>query len=478
MSLYQDGMDGFGMDNVNSVMELRKALDAGYDRPVDDGGGALRLESLENSLKALSYGNQHLTFWNMIKGMSGDAFSTVEEFTQLTGYGSEAGGFVPEGVLPEEDDASYQRQHTFIKFLGTTRVVSHPMTLVRQLPPEAKARENSNGILWLLRKLERALFWGNSSLGHVVSGSTTEHVEFDGLDQLIPTSNTIDLKGVDISESYVNQGAQLVLDNYGIPNTALIDYGSKRVFNESYLNQQRIIIPDGNSGTLKAGLSISKFTTQAGDLAMAPCFFLRPTPKPPASATSSGAPDAPASIAAVGMTGTDADWVKTGAGAGTYFYQATACNRYGESAPVIIGGAVTVGSGDLAKHVPLTVTAASPLTTAPEYYNIYRSQESSVYGTQCYWIGSVAAADISAGGTTPYSDVNWRMPNTSTAFIGEMSPQVLMWKQLLPLVSMPLAQIAPSIRWIILMYGAPVMYAPMKWARMLNVKNNLSKFSV
>jgi hypothetical protein len=51
----------------------------------------------------------------------------------MTAYGADTGVFTNEGDLPETQDSSYERRTVLVKFLGTTREVTHPMTLVRQM---------------------------------------------------------------------------------------------------------------------------------------------------------------------------------------------------------------------------------------------------------------------------------------------------------------------------------------------------------
>jgi hypothetical protein len=44
----------------------------------------------------------------------------------------------------------------------------------------------------------------------------------------------------------------------------------------------------------------------------------------------------------------------------------------------------------------------------------------------------------------------------------DMTPQSLTFKQLSPMIKMNLAVISPSIRWMQLLYGTPIVYAPKK----------------
>ncbi|MNN66653.1 hypothetical protein D3C81_1822430 [compost metagenome] len=74
---------------------------------------------------------------------------------------------------------------------------------------------------------------------------------------------------------------------------------------------------------------------------------------------------------------------------------------------------------------------------------------------------------------TVFNDVNKTMPNTYTAFLGEMSENVLAFNQLAPIMKMDLATLAPAYRWMILMYGTPILYAPRKFMKFTNIKAEL-----
>ena len=146
-----ENLDGFGLSTYEQVAELNKALAAGYDIPATTGGvsgSALRVESLEASLKIITYQMTHIKFWQKIPKLP--AYSTVEEYNRLTAYGSDGGAFTPEGELGEYDDATYSRQVSLVKYLQTVRKVTHPMTLVRTAHGDVIGNEVRNGIMWLL----------------------------------------------------------------------------------------------------------------------------------------------------------------------------------------------------------------------------------------------------------------------------------------------------------------------------------------
>lgn len=453
---------GFGIGSGTELGNLSKALDAGYGTSpqTQTNGGAFRVESLENSLKVLTYTDQHVKLWKRIPKLN--ATNTVEEYNQLISYGSDGGGFIPEGQLPDTEDSQYQRQAAFVKFLGTTREVSHQMTLVNSAHGDVIARYNQDGILWMMKKLEHGLFWGNSKL----APGGNEYVEFDGLDNLIDQQNTIDLAGQHLEEKHLNWGAQMIIENYGIPTDLFLPFEVHAQFSQEFFPKERVIMPTTDG--YNAGVVVDKFQTIGGPVNFTPDIFLKKTPQIGTQATSAKAPAQPASVtAAVGADGAGATFYNSGAG--TYTYAVTAVNRHGESAPVNASATVTIDSTGTAQ-VTVTITNAASSQFGVDYFKVYRSE---VNGSTLYEIGKVAASSSAAGSVTNFIDNNKVMPNTYTAFMGEMSEQVLAFKQLAPMMKMDLATLGPAYRWMILLYGVPVLYAPRKWMRFRNIKAEL-----
>lgn len=454
---FNNGVNGFGMSSQADVDNLNKALSAGYEvNPLNlEGGGAFRVESLENSLKVLTYGDQHIKFWKKIPKQI--AYSTVEQYGQLTDYGREQGAFVSEGSLPDTNDSTYTRKAAFVKFLGTTREVTHPMTLVNSAFGNVVARQNQDGILWMLKQVERGLFWGNSKL----APGGAEGLEFDGIDKMIDPENTIDLSGNYLEEKHMNWGAQMLISNYGTPTDLFLPFEVMAQFSQEFFPKERVLMPTAQG--YQAGVVVNKFMTHGGEVEFNPDIFLSKTKRMDMNASSFKAPSV-GSIAAVVGAATDADFGKSGAG--TYKVAVTFCNSHGESVPSNVVD-VVVASGDVKKGIAITVT--NPVSTAfpVEYIKIYRSERD---GATLYEIDKVGVTTQNSGGTTVYLDKCVTMANTYTAFMGEMSPEIIGFKQLAPMMKMDLATLGPVIRWMILMYGVPVLYAPRKWCRFKNIK--------
>jgi hypothetical protein len=248
---------------------------------------------------------------------------------------------------------------------------------------------------------------------------------------------------------------------------------------KNFYPKERITLPAPQNGMV--GLSVNSVMTQAGVMELNPDVFLKRLPTPPAAATSANAPTTPASISATVNTGvTNGDFNK-GAPAGTnnYAYCVTAANRFGESAPVIIGGTgqdITQAQKDAFRRIDLTITNPGSVGAfPPEYFRVFRTTVQTSGATPPSDLSTyslilqVPASSQAGGGTTPVSDLNFLLPFTEIAYMGEMTPSVMTFRQLLPMLRMDLAVLAPAFRWMILLYGTPILFAPKKWLRYINV---------
>ena len=484
LAQYND-VNSFGITSMREVEELNKSLTAGYDYPPATGGGALRVESLEQSLKILTFQAKHCAFWQRVPKIP--AYSTVEEFNQLINYGSNQGAFTLEGQLPNTNDSSYQRQVELVKFLGTTRRVTHQMTLVRTMIGDVVARENTNGILWILKSLEWALFNGDATMcynGNVSGTSHREGAEFNGLGAQVDSTMIIDMAGAVLDEASIEAASQMLASNYAMPTNMFLSFGAHSAFSKSYYGNQRIMLPNqAVNGGYTVGTPIKTVATPFGEVELNPDVFLNsginpPTTIPaPSQGPSTGgglysAPDSPVlALAETPLAGTDGVFGSHGcpAAGATYQWKVTACNLTGESLPsAAVSETVTTAALAAANHVAMTITNSATMSVAPEYFNIYKTLPG---GSVFYLVGRIQAGSQSASGVTTWNDTGILMANTSNAFMGEFSPEVISVKQLAPLMKMDLATLDPSIRWMILIYLTFILYAPKKWVKFINVGN-------
>ena len=458
--------DGFGFADQQIISEVKKATEIGYEiNPFNLTAGVapLRAEVVEQTLKTITYTEDHFRFFREVP--KNKALSNVVQYIKLYGYGQSDNLFLPAGENPlYEDHADFARGISYVKYLGNLRIVNHVATLVQTHIMDVIAAENMAGARHLARQLETALFWGNSKLGP--NGS--EWYEFDGLYNQVEA--VFDLAGEPLTEPAVNDIVQVVLDNYGFPNRLYLPPVVYSDLMKQIMGAQRVFLPTKEGG-YSIGAPIDVIRTQGGPIGVVPIFFLGkgdfrgPLKTPPLAATHTNAATAPASVSvALNTTANGAEWNKLRVDSASVKYRVTAVNRYGESAPVE-SSAVALTSADLGKSINLTITNAASLTNPPSYFNIYRSDNGGTF----YWVKSIPTASVVSNGTTSWSDKNEQMPGYYTAFLGEFNNNVLEFLQLMPLTQVPLAQIQPAIRWLLLMYATFVVYAPKKIVTVRNI---------
>lgn len=460
MVSYKDyqGLEGFGNATNQDIADLQKALTAGSDvnNPGASAGAGfpLRVESLERTLKVVTYKLDDVRIWQAITKLP--AFNTVEEYNRLESYGSGIGAFIAEGDLPESDDSTYSRQYTVIKYAATTRAVTHVMSLIRPAHGNVVAAETVNGTAWLLKQIEKAIFFGDSAM---------IPQQFDGLYKLItagapnPTLNVIDMRGKPLTEDVLNDGALIVRSepNYGkATDLYLADGAYADLAKQFYPSERFPLSPQGwNNGMV--GLNIQGFYSQFGPIRFNPDLFIQfgaisgaavgPAAKIPGTPTEDVAPTSPADGASK-FTASDA---------GDYYYKVHAINRYGRSA-ALTTTVVAVSAGD---KVTFQVGDGSPVGTA---FEIYRTDKDEAAANARYMMTVARTGD-----PTTINDYNNYLPGTSKAFLIQQNLEYFSFKQLAPHVKIPLATIDTSIRWMQLLYGSPTVYAPGKSVIYINV---------
>ena len=477
---HYDGLNGFGSTSAADVDGLMKALEAGYQITNQTGGSALRVESLEESLKVTTWTNKHIKFWKKIP--KSPAYSTVEEWNELSAYGTLQGPFTREGELPQTADSTFTRQTSLVKYVGTTREVTHPAAMVHPAHGDLIALENQNGILWLLQLIERFLFIGDAATAFNNAGAAqAESEQFDGLDQMINAASFIDLEGAPIQEADFEEAANTLIEAFAYPTDTFLGTRVNSDLIKTFYPRERINLPAPVGG--KVGLSVGSVQTAAGEIELNPDVFIT---RPDTALAAARGPAAlvPTGATIVGVVNalTTGEFVKSqGAVNADYHYRVSVCNRFGESATSAASAAVTMTAANaaLGRGIDLTITNAAAVVVPPEYYRVYRTAALAVgagapanvalYGL----IMQVGAHSQAAATATPQAgvitDTNRIMPLTEIAYMGELTPQVLTFRQLAPMMRMDLAVLAPAYRWMILLYGVPLLFAPLKWLRIINI---------
>lgn len=493
------GEEGLSAANISSeqLTNLVKAMEAGHLQggnlvDTQTNMGALKTESLERSLKNITFKESDIRFWKRFPKTA--AYNTVEEYNQLTSYGVERGGFNNEGELPEEEDSNYVRKAELVKYMGVTRSVTHPAQLVNTQVGNIILQETMNGIKWILRKADRALFYGDSVvISQEWNGLYAQHMnndQFATLALYFDSDNVIDLRGKSLREGNIEEGGQTLLNKFAQGDLLVAPPVVLSDFAQNFYDNKRFNVGQGanviNNATV--GQHISNFQGMYGLIEFEYDIFAAKIPGNVPSllgSTSAKAPSIPVAGGAPAAAVADAAGTKFGDGAGDYFYAVGAINRFGESALLQLGaGVITVSA---VQSVDLEfVAGAGPFT--PTGYIVYRSEKdpAGAYAdTVLYPIINVPAAGTDAkrgslangvdGGAAGFvRDRNRWLPRTEEALLMQGDTDVIEFKQLAPLMKMPLAKLSPADRWMILLYGTPIVYAPSKMIRYINIGRDLT----
>jgi hypothetical protein len=459
------GLDGFGGGAFGpaELEAINKALTVGQD--INNPGAApgqgfpLRVESLEATLKNLTFQMSHIRLWKAIPKIP--AANTVEEFNEISSYGVSDQGFVAEGALPNEDDSTYARRYAVIKYLGTTRKVSHVATMVRSATGNIIANETVNGTMLLLRMVESALFYGDSALSDL---------QFDGFSKMIasrsPASNVVDLRGQPLDEDVLQDISLILSDapNYGVPTHMHMNPRVKADLVKSIFPKGRYdVFNKPDSGMI--GLDSKGYVSPAGDVVFEPNTFITDGGSPTAAAVgdASKIPGSP-TISTAATSPVDA-LSKFGADdAGSYWYYIVAHNDYGHSAPVAVSGAaIAIAAGD---KMTFGVT---PAAAGVKWFQLYRTKMGVAAPALSDYRLIAKIPNAAGAGATTVNDYNGVLPFCTEAFLFQQNVQALSFKQLCPMIKIPLATTDANIRWMQFLYGTPTLYAPGKVLKVINI---------
>lgn len=491
------GDDALGTADLSSqqLAELSKSLEAGQlqggtlNNPDQTNGGALKTESLESNLKLITFKESDIRFWKRFPKSA--AFNTVEEYNQLTSYGSDRGGFNMEGELPEEEDSQYTRKAEHVKYLGVTKTITHQMQLVNTNIGPIVQRETTNGILWILRKADRALFYGDEKvISQEWNGLYAQHMNndsFANLNEYMTSDLVIDLRGKALKQENLELGSQTLLNKFAQANLLVAPPVVLSDFATGFYAKQRIAMGgsnNANQSNITTGAHIANFQSMYGLIEFEYDIFAAKAPGRIANsqASSSKSPVAPTATSATVVT---ADGLsKFSDGKGDYFYAVSAVNRYGESTLAQVGARITVANNTDAVDLVFTGTAGP---YAPSSYIVYRSKinpGTTFANTMMYPIMVVPATGndvkrgslvngVDGGAAGAVRDRNRWLPDTQEALLLQGDTDVIEFKQLAPLMKMPLAKLSPADRFMVLLYGTPIVYAPSKMIRYVNIGRDI-----
>lgn len=458
-----------GLVSQADIENLNKAITAGYGgagKPTDlTHGGVLQAESLEATLKSVTFDMKNLKMWPAIS--VDKAYNLFEQYNRLISYGSDSAPYLGEGGAPLEEDSTYVRDGQKIVFFGTRRKVSHQMTLVRTTVGDIVAQQAKEGTMHLLKNVEREMYWGHAHFLNRLNGAN------DGSDASLP-SNSIamsgilkqlkkgdmdvlqragdfegygdaqsvvqDLGGNVIAQDDVEKLAVIALENFGSPSELHIEPAALSAFVKQFYPQFRSAPGLANQ---TVGYDVNKMVTTAGTIDFKPNLFLRPRAGARSLAVSALAPQLGAFSIVTGSTAAGSALL-----GGTYQIKVTLVNDAGESIPYQATAAVGIPAGNTID------LAVSNMPAGVKYMKVYISAPGGAVGTEKF-VGNFANQ-----GNVTYVVAGRKQAGLGEAFLLDMSAECMKFKQLAPLSKINFAIVTTALEFAIVMYGALFVYTP------------------
>ncbi len=451
------------IESPEKIRNFQKALSVGYgmEPSTQTGYGAVRNESLDRVVAKLIPTIEDATFYKAIK--KDKAYGTVEEFASADAIGS--AGFYAEGGLPEEYDEDIRRLFAQVRYVGAIAKVPYPAVVTRSLikAVEAKTEWTASAII---RSIDQKMWFGDAS---------KNYLEWDGyLKQFNDrvknkSTNVIDLRGKRLTPEIFNEAGATIKKNYGNSQnisawTSVTGYQGwidELLKNRRLITNEPVSMMDINAERIGVGFAKGKLNTdiflehkgQTYLDAIHPKLNTAGTAFAPTHEKAPAALDGGSCSLAVSTGATQMD-------AGTYDYAFVAANKFGCAAAFeIVGTAVTSD-----QIVTFTVADnGSPAGQEASSIEVYRKLTSETGLENYKFLASYAIGDTKV-------DDGSEIPGTSYAFIIDWNfKQVIQFKQLLPMMKMPLATVTDSLRWLQKQYAVPILKNPNKVVVLKNV---------
>ena len=454
MSEFDLNYSGFAKANSETLEALSKALTAGsgVNAASFTGGRALTPESLDAVLVSVLHTTDEARLFQRLK--KNPVKSVVHQWNYRNEVGDDDGGWVSEGGSSQEASQTIARKYTTAKYLQTKRTVTLQAASTNMLE-DAIGIEQEAGALWIIRNVEKALFKGNSSFNSY---------EPDGLDSQIPSTNVLDLRGMDATssefENLMNEAARTIRDSFGVPTNI---FSSTMVMQDvQALLRDRIRF---GTGRQEGGAVFNEYPTPFGKMELIDDVFIKEGVSPVVSSLSN-IPGGTTALALGTLTSpTDSTAKFTAADAGNYCYKIEPINVYG--AGIAIEGLITgVAVGD---NVTIPIgTFPVPAATA---FKVYRSKVGGVTGATTKYAFTVSLADVVAASNT-IIDRNFDLPGCSSAYVLNLNTayNAIEWVQFLPMMKFDLYPTDAAVYpFLMLLFGALALKKPTHHVRIKNI---------
>ena len=448
---------GFAKGNQEMMETLEKALSAGsgVDTAAFTGGRALIPESLDSTLVNVLWKQDEAKLFKALKKIP--VKSPVHQWTRRTGVGDSDGAWVAEGGTSTEKDTDIERKYTTMKYLQTLRKVTLQATISNMLE-DAMTVEKSSGTLWIIKEIEKKLFFGDSAM---VS------TEPDGLEKLIVDNvstdpeNIIDLRGKDATsvqmENAIGEATRVIRQKFGIATDLFMSLITMEDIQK--LLRDRLRFPAGATGeTVLPNLVYDKYPTPFGTPMLQPDLFILEGEAPRTSSISTGIAS---QVSISNAAGAHASSEFLAADAGTYYYSVAAVNKFGQGL-VSAEASQAVAAGE---RVTISITEGGTDGTC---FFIFRSKKDAGASATKLFMKKV----VRTGDDPDVYDTNSDLPGTSKGFMLGMNPMynAIEWEQFLPLMKFDLYPTNAAVYpFLMLLFGALGLKKPEQHIMIKNI---------
>lgn len=477
---HNEGLGGVATEA--EAQALNKSLTTGgpaYSNTLPDAftqGQVFQTESLEPTLKVVSEIDKHVMLFNLMNKTK--AYQLVEEFDLQTAHGGAGNAWIDESDSePSEEDAAYYREYEIVKYMGVKKKISHVMTQIRSGHGDVVAKETKNGVSYLLREIERALYEGNGMYAVEGAGNGQQDGSVDlstapswnGLDKQLRSgfnkadrkmadfigygddlSHIVDVQGAVLAPEDVEESCRVAQDAFGSPDKLLLAPKAHSDFSRSYYPKERF---NDGKGNIIPGTTVPAMNTCLGRIELWSGKFLTPKQKARAAADNAQSTVTLTSVAGANVAST------TDLAAGAYYYVAKGINKRGEGVAAI-SAVVNASAGDL-----VNVTITPNVSAGVIGYNVYRATSNSIAAAQ--FIGRVKANGASA---VVFCDKNLKKPGCSQAYLLQSDSDSMTLRQLTPMLKIDFAIIGLYRHWAQVMYATPIVFKPNFSVILQNIK--------
>lgn len=483
----------WGLSNEQAIADLQKAVTAEQvsglqTTGVGYTGASLKLESLDKTIKKLTIKMESIKLYRDMPKMQ--IFNTVHQFVQETSFSTVRSTGLIEGEVPYENNSEYVQRAITTSYVGEMRRISDVAMEVNTIAGRGQQlyqRAIDDGVMALTRQLNKLTARGNKAV---------IPTEFDGFNALhndlaywgtlqnyFNQTCVIDLRNDYLKNPDLNDGAKAIIEDgngTGIALRLYTTFGVISKYTEQLTNTFFVNVGQINSQTANTGQRVNGFESTGGTIRFDYDITLkkndaRRVGQPAQNAKSPLAPTTPTRAFV-----NDAE-TRFATFNGGYYYAVAAVNRFGESA--LLGLTVTDTLLAVAGTEAVNLGWADgggvgdQATTG---YVIYRSEvnpSTTTANTNLYPLFEVSIAQkvtgYDGGSAGLVRDRNRFIANTEEAWLFQWDTDTIEFAELFGMkkVELPVGHGGFMGRSMaIINYGMPLLYAPRRVVRYINIK--------